>query len=59
VSAPIILISKQRVRPGRLDTYRANYAGAVERFEKTRPQTLLHGAYLGPDGQEVGVIMAF
>ena len=57
--APIVLISKQRLKPGKLETYRANYAGAVERFEKTRPHTLLHSAYLGPEGQEVSVIMAF
>jgi hypothetical protein len=57
--APIILISNQRIKPGKLDTYRSNYAGAVERFEQTRPQTLLHSAYLGPQADEVSVVMAF
>lgn len=57
--APLILISNQRIKPGRLDAYRANYAGAVQRFETTRPQTLLHSAYLGPEGTDVSVVMAF
>ena len=57
--APIILISNQRIKPEKLDAYRANYAGAVERFQKTRPQTLLHSAYLSPDGTDVSVVMAF
>jgi hypothetical protein len=59
VPAPIILISNQRIKPGKLDAYRANYAGAVERFRTTRPQTLLHSAYLGPNGADVSVVMAF
>lgn len=57
--APIILISNQCIKAGKLDAYRANYAGAVERFRTTRPQTLLHSAYLGPDGKAVTVIMVF
>lgn len=59
MTVPILLISNQRIKPGQLHAYKENYAGAVERFQKSRPRTLLHSAYLGPDGTDVSVVMAF
>ena len=57
--APIVLISNQRIKPGKLEAYRANYAQAVERFLAGRPGTLTHSAYLNAEGTEVSVVMTF
>jgi len=57
--APIVLISNQRIKPGRLEAYKSNYAQAVERLTANRPDTLAHSAYLSADGAEVSVVMAF
>src|SRR5574340_487811 len=58
MSAPIILVSNQRLKPGQFEAYKTRYAGAVQRFLAGRPGTLAHAAYLGDD-QVVSVVMAF
>ena len=57
--APIVLISNQRIKPDMLETYKSNYARAVERFISGWPRTLAHAAYLGEDAAQVSVVMAF
>jgi len=57
--APIILISNQRIKPGRLEAYKERYSDAVQRFLARRPGTLAHAAYTNEDATEVSVVMAF
>lgn len=58
MTAPIVLISNQRLKPGQFEVYKTRHAGAVQRFLAGRPGTLAHAAYLGED-QVVSVVMAF
>jgi hypothetical protein len=58
MTAPLILISNQRLKPGQFEPYKTRYAGAVQRFIAGRPGTLAHAAYLGED-QVVSVVMVF
>ena len=57
--APLILVSHQRLKPGQSETYKARYAGAVQRFLAGRPGTLAHSAYLSDNEVDVSVVMAF
>lgn len=57
--APIVLVSNQRIQPGKVEEYKAKYAAAAERFRTDRPNTLAHSAYLSEDATQVSVVMAF
>jgi hypothetical protein len=46
MSAPIVFISNQRIKPGKLDEYKAYYRQVAEMTEANKPGTAAHLAYL-------------
>ena len=58
-SEPIVFISHQRIRPGKLDGYWENYQEVARYAEANKPGTLAHLAYVSQDGTEARVVHIF
>jgi quinol monooxygenase YgiN len=59
MSAPIVYISHNRVKEGKLDAFAQFYREGVKQIEAARPGTLVHLAYVSEDGSQVTMIHLF
>jgi quinol monooxygenase YgiN len=59
VSEPIVFISNQRIKPGKLEAYKEYYREVAEFTEANKPGTVAHLAYLSEDGAEATVVHLF
>lgn len=59
MSEPIIFISHQRVKEGKLEGYKQYYRRVAEMTEANKPGTAAHLAYVNEDGKELSIIHIF
>lgn len=59
MSEPIVFISHQRVKEGKLDGYKQYYREVAEMTERNKPGTLAHLAYVNDDGTEISIFHIF
>ncbi len=59
MSEPIVFISNQRIKPGKLEGYKRNYQEVAEFAEAHKPGTVAHLAYLNEAGTEATVVHVF
>lgn len=59
MSAPIVYISHNRVKPGKLEALRQLYREASKELEATKPGTLVYLGYVSEDGSEVTFLHVF
>ena len=59
MSEPIVFISKQRIKEGKLDGFKPLYRQSAEFMETNKPGTVGFLAYLSDDGTEVSIIHVF
>jgi hypothetical protein len=59
VSEPIVFISNQRIKVGKLDGYKQYYRQVAELTKATKPGTVAHLAYVSEDGTEASIIHIF
>ena len=56
---PIVFISNQRVKEGKLEGYKEYYRQVAEMTEANKPGTVAHLAYVNEDGTELSIIHIF
>lgn len=56
---PIVFISNQRVKKGKLEGYKEYYRQVAEMTEANKPGTVAHLAYVNEDGTELSIIHIF
>jgi len=56
---PIVFISRNRVREGRLDDFTKHYRDSVPTTEAAKPGTLVQLAYVNEDATEVTIVRVF
>jgi quinol monooxygenase YgiN len=59
MSEPIIFISNQRVKEGKLEGYKNYYRQVAEQAKANKPGTIAHLAYLNEQGSELSIIHIF
>jgi hypothetical protein len=59
MSEPIIFISNQRVKEGKLEEYKLYYRQVAEQTKANKPGTVAHLAYLNEEGSELSIIHIF
>ena len=59
MSEPIIFISNQRVKEGKLEGYKHYYRQVAEHAQADEPGTIAHLAYLNKDSSELSIIHIF
>jgi hypothetical protein len=59
MSEPIIFISHQRVKEGKLEGYKHYYRQVAEQAKADKPGTLAHIAYHNEEGSELSIIHIF
>ncbi|HLF74776.1 MAG TPA: hypothetical protein VI524_10545 [Anaerolineales bacterium] len=59
MSEPIVFISNQRVKEGKLEGYKHYYRQVAEQAQADKPGTIAHLAYLNKDGSELSIIHVF
>jgi hypothetical protein len=59
MSEPIVLISHQRVKEGKLEDYRQSAHQVWEVLKKEKPDTVVHLGYISQDNEEVTMIHVF
>ena len=59
MSEPIIFISNQRVKEGKLEGYQHYYRQVAEQAQANKPGTIAHLAYLNEQGSELSIIHIF
>jgi len=59
MSEPIIFISHQRVKEGKLEGYKQYYRQVAEQAKAEKPGTIAHLAYLNEEGAELSIIHIF
>jgi hypothetical protein len=59
MSEPIVFISNQRIKEGKLDGYMQNYRQVAEFTEENKPGTVAHLAYINAEGTEASVVHIF
>jgi hypothetical protein len=59
MSEPIIFISNQRVKEGKLEEYKLYYRQVAEQTKANKPGTVAHLAYLNEAGSELSIIHIF
>lgn len=59
MSEPIVFISNQRIKEGKLGGYKQAYRQVAELTEATKPGTVAHLAYLNEDGTEMSIVHIF
>jgi hypothetical protein len=59
MSEPIIFISNQRVKDGKLEEYKLYYRQVAEQAKANKPGTVAHLAYLNEEGSELCIIHVF
>lgn len=59
MSEPIIFISNQRIKEGKLDGYKQYYRQVAELTKANKPGTVAHLAYANEEGTEVSIVHIF
>jgi quinol monooxygenase YgiN len=59
MSEPIVFISNQRVKEGKLEGYKHYYRQVAEQAEANKPGTIAHLAYVDEQGSELSIIHIF
>jgi quinol monooxygenase YgiN len=59
MSEPIVFISNQRIKEGKLDEYKQSYRENIELIKADKPGTVAHLAYINEDGSEVSMVHVF
>ena len=59
MSEPIVFISNQRIKEGKLDGYKQYYRQVAEFTEANKPGTVAHLAYANEDGTAVSIVHVF
>jgi hypothetical protein len=59
MSEPIVFISNQRVKEGKLEGYKQYYRQVAEQAKADKPGTIAHLAYLNEEGTELSIIHIF
>jgi quinol monooxygenase YgiN len=59
MSEPIIFISNQRVKEGKLEGYKHYYRQVAEQARQNKPGTVAHIAYHNEEGTELSIIHIF
>lgn len=59
LSEPIIFISHQRVKEGKLEGYKRYYRQVAEQAKTNKPGTVAHLAYHNKEGSELSIIHIF
>ena len=59
MSEPIVFISNQRVKGGKLEEYKHYYRQVAEQAKANKPGTVAHLAYLNEEGSELSIIHIF
>lgn len=59
MSDPIVFISRNRIREGKLGEFRRHYTDSVPRTKADKPGTLVQLAYVNEDGTEVDIVRLF
>jgi quinol monooxygenase YgiN len=59
MSEPVVFISRQRIKPGKLEAYKQYYAEVAALTEAKRPGTVAHVAYLNEAGDEAAIVQVF
>ena len=59
MSEPIIFISNQRVKEGKLEEYKLYYRQVAEQAKANKPGTVAHLAYINEEGSELSIIHIF
>jgi quinol monooxygenase YgiN len=59
MSEPIIFISHQRVKEGKLEGYKDYYRQVAEQARQHKPGTVAHIAYHNKEGSELSIIHIF
>jgi hypothetical protein len=59
MSNPIVFISNQRIKPGKLESYKEYYRQVAEFTEANKPGTVAHLGYLSEDGREATIVHLF
>jgi quinol monooxygenase YgiN len=59
MSEPIVFISNQRVKEGKLEEYKHYYRQVAEQAEANKPGTIAHLAYVNEQGSELSIIHIF
>ena len=59
MSEPIIFISNQKVKEGKLEGYKQYYRQVAEQAKANKPGTVAHIAYHNEEGSELSIIHIF
>ena len=59
MSEPIVFISNQRVKEGKLEGYKQYYRQVAEQAQADKPGTIAHLAYLNEEGSDLSIIHIF
>jgi hypothetical protein len=59
MSEPIVFISHQRVKEGKLEGYKQYYRQVAEQAKANKPGTVAHLAYHNEEGSELSIIHIF
>ena len=59
MSEPIVFISNQRVKEGKLEGYKHYYRQVAEQAKADKPGTIAHIAYHNEEGTELSIIHIF
>jgi hypothetical protein len=59
MSDPIVFISNQKVKEGKLEGYKQYYRQVAEQTQTDKPGTVAHLAYLNEAGSELSIIHIF
>jgi hypothetical protein len=59
MSEPIVFISNQRIKAGKLEGYKQYYLKIAEFTKANKPGTVAHLAYLNEDGTEASIVHVF
>lgn len=59
MSRPLLFISRNRVKEGKLEDLRQFYNQSIGQLEKAKPGTVMHLAYASDDGRTMSFIHAF
>lgn len=59
MTAPIVFISHQRVRPGKLEGFRSAFASVSSAIEADKPGTVVFLAFASEDSTEVRIVHIF
>jgi hypothetical protein len=59
MSAPIVFISNQRIKEGKLEEYQQYYRQVAEMTQAKKPGTVAHLAFANEDGTEASIVHVF